>query len=142
MLRRCLILLSLPLLQACSTVVPVGKRVETVNPASLAAAPAAYDGREVQVIGLLVWDGATQQLQQSYGTYCRASAASAIGVDWTRWPAVAPKDHLRRVAVRGTFRATTAAASPAPVAAGMLEPGYVLRWVSGPERPCPNKIGQ
>ncbi len=104
-----------------------------VNPASLAASPATWDGRQVEVVGLLVWDGEDRSLHQSYGTYCRAAEKAGIYADWNGWPGVTRADNRRRVIVRGMFR-NISAGGPAP---GLLEPGTVVRWLSPPLKPCP-----
>ena len=134
------------LLAACATT-QSGPRIAKVNPASIAAAPATWDGREVEVVGLLVWEDGSFGLYQDYGTYCRGSEHAAIYVHWAEWPGVTKADTRRRVTVRGVFRnrvwtklpdgtTLTLAAAPGP---GPLEPGTVLRWLSKPERPCPNR---
>jgi hypothetical protein len=135
------------LLAACATTPPARTAIAKVNPASIAASPAAWDGREVEVVGLAVWEDGAFGLYQDYGTYCRAGENSAIYVHWAEWPGVTKKDSRRRVVVRGIFHnrlgarqpdgsTLTLAAAPGP---GPLEPGAVLRWLSKPERPCPNR---
>lgn len=104
-----------------------------VNPASIASSPAAWDGRHVEVVGLLVWDGQDRSLHQSYGTYCRAAEKTGIYVDWNGWAGVSRADNRRRVLVRGVFR-NISAGGPGP---GLLEPGAVVRWLSPPLKPCP-----
>ena len=134
-------------LTGCAAVrtVPRGDGVARDNPASIAAAPAQYDGREVEMIGLLVWEKDYLGLYQSYGAYCRRGEQTAIHADWTKWPGVTRADHRRRVVVRGTFRngpgvlapgaaVVGSAAAPGP---GPLEPGAVVRWLSPPMKPCP-----
>jgi hypothetical protein len=110
-----------------------GDGIARVNPASLAATPAKWDGREVEIVGLLVWDGENRSLHQSYGTYCRAAEKAGIYVDWTGWAGVSAGDNRRQVVVRGVFRNISAGA-PGP---GLLEPGAVVRWLSLPMKPCP-----
>jgi hypothetical protein len=133
---------------ACATTAPPAtSAIAKVNPASIAAAPAAWDGRAVEVVGLAVWEDGAFGLYQDYGTYCRAAENAAIYVHWAEWPGVAKKDSRRRVVVRGIFRnrlgavqpdgkRLTLAAAPGP---GPLEPGSVVRWLSPPQRPCPNR---
>ena len=134
-------------LSACATLrtAPPGVAIARVNPASIAAVPGEWDGREVEMIGLLVWEEDYLGLYQSYGAYCRRGEQTAIHVDWSKWAGVTRKDNRRRVAVRGTFRnglggpgpsvaAVAPSASPGP---GNLEPGVVLRWLSAPMKPCP-----
>jgi hypothetical protein len=121
-----------------------GDRVARVNPTSIVAAPAQWDGRQVEMIGLLVWETDNLGLYQSYGAYCRRGGeATAIHADWSKWPGVSQADNRRRVMVRGTFRngqaapqagAAVAASTPGP---GPLEPGAVVRWLSPPMKPCP-----
>lgn len=138
------------LLAGCSTstgqVRPAGPA--TVNPASLAAAPAQWNGREVEVVGVLVWEFERLGLYQSYGAYCRSAEKSAIAVDWQKWPGVTKKDNRRRVVVRGTFTNVYGGPSangavivsngaPGP---GPLEPGSVVRWLSAPEAACPKAL--
>jgi hypothetical protein len=118
--------------------------IARVNPASIVAAPAEYDGRQVEMIGLLIWETDNLGLYQSYGAYCRRGGeATAIHVDWSKWPGVSRADNRRRVMVRGTFRngfaapqavGAVAASTPGP---GPLEPGTVVRWLSPPMKPCP-----
>jgi hypothetical protein len=118
-----------------------GNAVARVNPASIVAAPAQWDGRQVEMVGLLVWETDNLGLYQSYGAYCRRGGeATAIHADWSKWPSVTRADNRRRVMVRGTFR--NGAAAPQAVAAstpgpGPLEPGAVVRWLSAPMKPCP-----
>jgi hypothetical protein len=112
---------------------PAADSIAKVNPASLAATPAKWDGREVEIVGLLVWDGENRSLHQSYGTYCRAADKAGIHVDWTGWAGVSAADNRRQVVVRGVFRNISAGA-PGP---GLLEPGAVVRWLSPPMKPCP-----
>jgi hypothetical protein len=136
------------LLAACTTVPQPVKGVAKVNPASIAAAPATWDGREVEIVGLVIWESGMAGLYQSYGAYCRGAEGAAINVPWDRWPGVSPKDSRRRAIVRGVFRnrvalpqtdgSTTisAGAGPGP---GPLEPGIIVSWLSNPERPCRNR---
>ena len=135
------------LLASCATAPPARNTIAKVNPASIAASPAAWDGRAVEVVGLAVWEDGAFGLYQDYGTYCRAGEHAALYVHWAEWPGVTKNDSRRRVIVRGTFRnrvgskqadgsTLTLAAAPGP---GPLEPGAVVRWLSKPERPCPNR---
>ncbi|MEA3079296.1 MAG: hypothetical protein QOF05_704 [Sphingomonadales bacterium] len=119
-----------------------------VNPASVAAAPDQWDGREVEMVGLLVWEFENQALYQSYGAYCRGGENAAIHAQWEQWPGVTRKDSRRRVVVRGTFRNKVGMRQPdgsilvsnvAP-GPGPLEPGYVVRWLSPPSKPCPKAL--
>jgi hypothetical protein len=115
-----------------------GDGIARVNPASIALAPAQWDGRQVEMIGLLVWEKDYVGLYQSYGAYCRRGEQTAIHVDWSQWPGVTRSDNRRRILVRGTFRngpgIPAPSASPGP---GNLEPGAVVRWLSAPMKPCP-----
>jgi hypothetical protein len=124
---------------------PKGDGIARVNPASIAVAPAQWDGRQVEMVGLLVWEPENLGLYQSYGAYCRRGERTAIHVDWSKWPGVSQSDSRRRVMVRGTFRnalgaplasgaVTVSSAAPGP---GPLEPGTVVRWLSPPMKPCP-----
>lgn len=135
------------LLGACATVPQPEKGIAKVNPASLAAAPAAWDGREVEIVGLVVWESGMSGLYQSYGAYCRGAERAAINVRWDMWPGVSPKDSRRRAILRGVFRnrvgppqadGSTAISASAP-GPGPLEPGNIVRWLSNPERPCRNR---
>lgn len=119
-----------------------------VNPASIAANPASFDGRELEVVGLVLFETEHHGLHQSYGTYCRGGEKTAIYVDWTKWPGVTRADNRREVVVRGTFRnlqgvaqpdgnVTVSNAAPGP---GPLEPGGVVRWLSNPAKPCPRAL--
>lgn len=138
---------SAALLAACATAPPQGPAIAKVNPASIAAAPATWDGREVEIVGLLVWEDGAFGLYQDYGTYCRGSEHAAIYVHWAEWPGVSQKDSRRRVIVRGVFRNRLGAKLPdgstlslaAASGPGPLEPGTIVRWLSQPQRPCPNR---
>lgn len=135
------------LVAGCATSPPAGPVITKVNPSSIAADPAAWDGREVEIVGLLVWEDGAFGLYQDYGTYCRAAEHAAIYVHWAEWPGVTQKDSRRRVIVRGVFRnrvgvkqpngsTPVLAAAPGP---GPVEPGSIVRWLSKPQRPCPNR---
>jgi hypothetical protein len=135
------------LLAACATARPAGPSIANVNPASIAASPATWDGREVEVVGLVVWEDGAFGLYQDYGTYCRGAEHAAIYAHWAEWPGVSKKDSRRRAIVRGVFRnrvgaklpdgsTLSLAAAPGP---GPLEPGTIVRWLSQPQRPCPNR---
>lgn len=134
-------------LAACSVVRerPRGAAVARVNPSSIAASPAAWDGRQVEMVGLLVWEFGDLSLYQSHAAYCRGGERTALYVDWSVWPSVTRADSRRQVMVRGTFRnrqgvvqadgsreVSNAASGPGP-----LEPGGVVRWLSAPLKPCP-----
>ena len=135
------------LLAACATSRQAGPVIAKVNPASIAASPATWDGREVEIVGLVVWESGSFGLYQDYGTYCRAAEHAAIYAHWPDWPGVSNKDSRRRAVVRGIFRnrlgvrqpdgsTPILAAAPGP---GPLEPGAVVKWLSKPQRPCPNR---
>ena len=136
------------LLAACATTPQPGQPIiAKVNPASIAASPTTWDGRNVEIVGLLVWEGGSFGLYQDYGTYCRGSEHAAIYVHWDEWPGVSKKDSRRRAIVRGVFRnrvgvkqpdgsMPTFAGAPGP---GPLEPGVIVRWLSKPQRQCPNR---
>jgi hypothetical protein len=135
------------LLAACATTPPTGSAIAKVNPASIAASPATWDGRQVEVVGLVVWEDGAFGLYQDYGTYCRGAEHAALYAHWAEWPGVTKKDSRRRAIVQGVFRnrlgtrqpdgsTLSLAAAPGP---GPLEPGTVVRWLSKPERPCSNR---
>jgi hypothetical protein len=123
------------LLTGCATLSKPRETIARVNPASVAAAPAQWDGRQVEMVGLLGWDNLS--LYQDYGTYCRGGERTAIAVDWPKWPGVTRADNRRRVVVRGVFRngPGNPAAGPGP-----LEPGQVVRFLSAPAKPCPKAL--
>ena len=135
-------------LSACATLRPPergGDGIARVNPASIAADPVRYDGRQVELTGLLIWESEHIGLFQGYGPYCRRGDRIAVHVDWSQWPGVTRADNRRQVTVRGIFRnrigvpqpdgsALMAAGAPGP---GPLEPGSVVRWLSPPMKPCP-----
>jgi hypothetical protein len=134
------------LLAACVTS-PHASSAPKVNPASIAASPGTWDGREVEIVGLVVWETGSSGLYQDYGTYCRAAESTAIYARWEQWPGVSKKDSRRRAIVRGVFRNRVGikqpdgsklilAEAPGP---GPLEPGVIVRWLSKPRRPCPNR---
>ena len=66
------------LLVGCATTPPAGTVIAKVNPASIAAAPATWDGREVEIVGLVIWEDGSFGLYQDYGTYCRGAERAAI----------------------------------------------------------------
>ena len=120
-----------------------GDGIVRINPASLATDPARWDGRQVEVVGLLVWEFENLGLYQSYGAYCRGGEKAAIHVQWSQWPGVTRKDSRRQVVVRGTFRpgpAGTLIVSNAAPGPGPLEPGMVMQWLSAPAKPCPRAL--
>jgi hypothetical protein len=134
-------------LAACATASPPGPVTAKVNPASIAGSPATWDGRQVEVVGLVVWEDGAFGLYQDYGTYCRAAEHAAIYAHWPDWPGVSKQDSRRRAIVRGVFRnlvgtrqpngsTLSVAAAPGP---GPLEPGLIVKWLSKPQRPCPNR---
>jgi hypothetical protein len=135
------------LVTACATSPQPRDGIAKVNPASIAAAPATWDGREVEIVGLLVWESGSFGLYQSYGAYCRGAEHAAIYVPWAEWPGVSSKDSRRRAIVRGVFRnrvgvtrpdgsTVMPAGAPGP---GPLEPGVIVRWLSESQRPCSNR---
>ena len=135
------------LLAACATSPQRRDGIAKVNPASIAAAPATWDGRQVEIVGLVVWESGDFGLYQSYGAYCRGAERAAIYAHWEEWAGVSPRDSRRRAIVRGLFRnregmkqpdgsALVSAGAPGP---GPLEPGVIVRWLSNPQRPCPNR---
>ena len=135
------------LVAACATSPERREGIAKVNPASIAADPATWDGRQVEIVGLLVWEDGDFGLFQSYGAYCRGAERAAIHVRWQEWPGVSPRDSRRQVIVRGVFRnlvgvkqpdGSTAISAGAP-GPGPLEPGVIVRWLSNPQRPCPNR---
>lgn len=134
-------------LPACAAVraLQPGDGIARVNPASIAADPAQWDGRQVEMVGLLVWEPENLGLYQSYGAYCRRGERTAIHADWAKWPGVSQADSRRRVMIRGTFRNAPAAPlaggaitpSPGAPGPGPLEPGTIVRWLSPPMKACP-----
>ena len=113
--------------------------IAKVNPASIAADPAAWDGREVEIIGLVVWEDGAFGLYQDYGTYCRAAERAAIYVHWAEWPGVTQKDSRRRAIVRGVFRNRLGVKQPdgsTPILAAAPGPGPVEPELSSGG--CPN----
>lgn len=134
-MKRIVPALAFATLSACAIVRdrPANEGIAHVNPASMAASPATWDGRNVEVVGLLVWDGDNRSLYQSYSAYCRAAEKAGIYVDWSGWPGVSQADNRRQVIVRGIFRNISAGAP----GRGLLEPGAVVRWLSRPLKPCP-----
>lgn len=135
-------------LAACATTSRPRDAIAKINPASIAASPAEWDGREVEMVGLLIWEAGSLGLHQDYGTFCRNGERTAIYVDWRNWPGVTHADSRRRVIVRGVFRnrqglAQPNAAMPITNAApgpGPLEPGRVVRFLSRPAKPCPKAL--
>jgi len=122
------------LVAACATSPERREGIAKVNPASIAADPATWDGRQVEIVGLLVWEDGDFGLFQSYGAYCRGAERAAIHVRWLEWPGVSPRDSRRQVIVRGVFRnlvgvkqpdGSTALSAGAP-GPGPLEPGVIV----------------
>jgi hypothetical protein len=145
--KRTLLVVMVLALAACATATqqPVPAGPAKVNPASIAAAPATWAGRDVEVIGLLVWEFERLRLYQSYGAYCREAEKSSIAVDWHKWPGVTKADNRRLVMVRGTFTNVYGVPGPSGVIVvgggpGPLEPGSVVRWLSKPAKPCPKAL--
>ena len=136
------------MLAGCATISKPRDRVATVNPASVAASPAEWDGRQVEMVGLLVWEFENLGLYQDYGTFCRGGEHTAVYVDWHNWPGVTRADSRRRVVVRGVFHNRTSVTQPngsilvtnAAPGPGPLEPGQVVRWLSPPAKPCPKAL--
>jgi hypothetical protein len=135
------------LLAACATRPPPGPVLAKVDPASIAADPRAWEGREVEIVGLVIWESGSFGLYQDYGAYCRGAERAAIYAHWEEWPGVSQKDSRRRAIVRGVFRnrvgvkqpvgsTPNLAGAPGP---GPLESGVIIRWLSKPQRPCPNR---
>ena len=77
-MKRSSIFAATVLLAGCATVAPSPAGPAKINPASLAAAPAQWDGKEVEVTGLLVWEFERLRLFQSYGAYCRDAETSSM----------------------------------------------------------------
>src|SRR6476659_1407229 len=136
-MRSTLLTAMVLVLAGCTTVAQhrPPTRPAKVNPASIAAAPATWDGREVEVVGLVVWEFERLGLYQSYGAYCRSAEKSAIAVDWHSWPGVTKADNRRMALVRRTFHNHYGVAqhdgsivisngAPGP---GPLEPGSIVR---------------
>src|SRR6476661_3664611 len=105
-MRTALTLIPLVLLSACAADtghVRLAGPVK-VNPASIAANPAAFDGHDLEIVGLVVWESGNLGLYQSYGAYCRGAEKASIAVDWQNWPGVSRTDNRRMAVVRGRFR--------------------------------------
>ena len=132
----------------CATRPGPRDRIAHVNPASVAASPAEWDGREVELVGLVVWEPDSLALYQSYAAYCRGGERTAISADWRVWPGVTRGDNRRRVIIRGVFRNKVGVKQPdgsillsnAASGPGPLEPGHVVRWLSPPAKPCPRAL--
>lgn len=147
-MRIALMLASCLLITGCSMNSSMARPAgaEKVNPSSIAANPAAFDGKDVEVTGMLVWEGERLGLYQSYGAYCRGSEKTAIYVDWRKWPGVSTRDNRREVVIRGHFSNAPPIASAAHLLSngapgpGPLEPGLVVGWLSAPEKPCPKAL--
>jgi len=149
-MRSTLLTAMVLVLAGCTTVAQhrPPTRPAKVNPASIAAAPATWDGREVEVVGLVVWEFERLGLYQSYGAYCRGGEKVAIYVQWQDWPGVSRADNRRTVMVRGIFRnfqgnllrngqQLISNGAPGP---GPLQPGSVVRWLSKAAKPCPKVL--
>lgn len=119
--------------------------VPHVTPSQLAGAPAKWDGKVVEVTGLIAWEFENSGLWQDYESYCRHAQKAAVAVEWDEWPSVALADNRRHVVVRGRFRNVywVSGAQPKRIAIstgapgpGPLEPGVVVSWQSPPLPPC------
>src|SRR5215213_102040 len=99
-MRTALVFIPLLLASACAADTGRGRPAGPVkvNPASIAANLAAFEGRDVEIVGLVVWESGLHGLYQSYGAYCRGAEHAAIAVDWQNWPGVSRADD-RRMAV-------------------------------------------
>ena len=136
------------MLAACATTPTPRDAVAHVNPASIAASPAQWDGKQVEIVGLLVWEFENLGLYQDYGSFCRGGEHTAIFVDWHNWPGVTRADSRRRIAVRGVFHNRQGVGGPngaivinnAAPGPGPLEPGQVVRFLSRPAKPCPKAL--
>jgi hypothetical protein len=135
-------------LPACATSPKPRETVAHVNPASVAASPAEWDGREVEMVGMLVWEFENLGLYQSYGAFCRGGERTAIYVDWHNWAGVTRADSRRQVIVRGVFHNRNGMPQPngsigisnAAPGPGPLEPGNLVRFLSRPHKPCPKAL--
>ena len=135
-------------LVGCATTSRPRDTIAHVNPASIAASPAEWDGREVEMVGLLVWEFENLGLYQSYGAFCRGGERTAVYVNWHNWPGVTRSDSRRQVMVRGVFHNRTSVTQPngsilitnAAPGPGPLEPGQVVRFLSAPLKPCPKAL--
>lgn len=131
-------------LTGCATIPPVNGFAR-VDPATIAADPAAWDGRQVEVTGLMTWEFENLGLWQNYESYCRRDRKSAIAVEWDEWPGVTHADNRRQVTISGTFTNLFWVSGPQPKkivistgapGPGPLEPGSVMKWHSEPLPPC------
>ena len=135
------------LVAACASSPQRGDAIARVNPASIAADPANWDGREVEIVGVVIWEFGNRGLYQSYGALCRGAEDAAIYARWEEWPGVSPADSRRRAIVRGVFRNRVGVKqpdgrvvlSPGAPGPGPLEPGVIVRWLSDPQPPCSNR---
>lgn len=118
--------------------------VPRLSPAEVAAAPATWDGRVIEVTGLMAWEFENVGLWEAHESYCRRVEKSAITVDWDKWPGITETDARRLVTIRGTFRnivnvkqpdGTMVISTGAP-GPGPLEPGVVVKWGSEPLPDC------
>ena len=121
---------------------PIG--IAKLTPAQIAAEPARWDGREVEVTGFMSWEFENFGLYESNDAYCDCSEKAAIYVEWPAVSGATKADNRRLVMVRGTFRNRVGVKQPngqilistgAP-GPGPLEPGMVVRWLSDPLPPC------
>jgi len=135
------------MLAGCTSISAPRDKIARVNPSSVAAAPERWDGKQVEMVGLLVWEFENLGLYQDYGTFCRGGEHTAIRVDWNSFAGVTRADSRRQVVVRGTFHnqkinqpdgsIVASSGFPGP---GPLEPGQVVRWLSAPAKPCPKAL--
>lgn len=137
------VLIAATLLTGCVTALPPSGFAR-VTPAEIAASPAQWDGRRVEVTGLMTWEFENFGLYQSYDAYCVGTEGTAIYVDWPEIRGVSRADNHRMVTVRGTFRNLVGAAqangsilistgAPGP---GPLEQGSLVKRRSPPFAQC------
>ena len=114
----------------------------------IASHPELWDGRYVELQGLVVWEVHNVGLYRSYRDYCRGESLSrrtAIYVQWQSSSGLVRGDNRRMAVVAGIFRHRTMVALPdgtitvstgAP-GPGPLEEARIVQWVSEPLPSCP-----
>jgi hypothetical protein len=134
------------ILSGCASIHAPPDAVAVVSIAELNAHPERWDGRRVQVTGLIVAEFENLGLYASWRDYCpRKTYSRAIYVPWDDQADFPQSQHRRMATVRGVFRNLNGVErmvggqvemiiSTSAPGAGPLEDVEVVQW-HGPQRP-------